>query len=129
MTEAAGRRLTIGQLEIIFENDLIGFIVDGALAQVLADTAGTPFTALHNRLREELDRRLDARQGLHQLLQDELDRRLSARRIASPQGGDGIVMADELSARLREIVLRHTVVGGYPDTMAIARKCYELDRI
>lgn len=37
-------------------------------------------------------------------------------------------MAD-LDARLREIVLRHTVVGGYPDTMAIARDCYALDRM
>ena len=39
-------------------------------------------------------------------------------------------MADaDITARLRAIVLRHTVVGGYPDTMAIARDAYALDRV
>jgi hypothetical protein len=32
----------------------------------------------------------------------------------------------EPDPRLREIIVRHTVVGGYPDTMAIARDAYAL---
>ena len=32
----------------------------------------------------------------------------------------------ELDPRLREIVIRHTVLGGYHDTMAIARDAYAL---
>lgn len=32
----------------------------------------------------------------------------------------------ELDARLRRIVIAHTVVGGHPDTMAIARDAYAL---
>lgn len=34
----------------------------------------------------------------------------------------------KLDSRLREIVLRHVVVGGHPDAMAIAREAYALDR-
>lgn len=35
-------------------------------------------------------------------------------------------MSDDLDARLRAIVIHHTVLGGYPDTMAIARDAYAL---
>ena len=47
------------------------------------------------------------------------------------QGGDGLGPALRkvvLARRLKEVVLRHTVVGGYPDTMAIARDAYALAR-
>lgn len=35
---------------------------------------------------------------------------------------------DDIDARLREIVTAHVVVGGYPDTMGIARAAYALAR-
>lgn len=37
-------------------------------------------------------------------------------------------MSETLDERLRAIVVSHTVVGGYPDTMGIARAAYELGR-